>query len=145
MKTNVCVLVAAAMLFLAGSLWAGSPVGKWKTFDDETKEAKSIVEIYEVEGKFEGRVVQILTPGEENKICEKCPGENKNKPINGMIILRDLTAGDGEYSGGSILDPNNGKIYSCKIMVEDEGSKLKVRGFLGFALLGRTQYWHRVE
>ncbi len=145
MKVNICAAVLVTMIFLACPLWAGSPVGQWKTFDDETNEAKSIVEIYEAEGKLMGKVVEILTPGEENKLCEKCPGEKKNKPILGLIILRDLTAGNGEYSGGSILDPNNGKTYSCRITVEDGGAKLKVRGFRGFALLGRTQYWHRVE
>lgn len=145
MKTILCAVVLLTLLFVAGQLWAGSPVGQWKTFDDETKKAKSVVEIYEAESRFFGKVVQILTPGEENKICEKCPDENKNKPIMGLIILRDMEGGNGEYSGGTILDPNNGKTYSCKMSVEEEGQKLKVRGFIGFSLLGRTQYWQRIK
>jgi uncharacterized protein (DUF2147 family) len=145
MKKIVCAVAVISLLLLVGPLMAGSPAGYWKTVDDETKKAKSIVRIYEVDGKLYGKVTEILTPGEEDKICEKCPGEDKDKPIKGLIILRELLADNGGYSGGTILDPNNGKTYSCKMALEDEGRKLKVRGFLGFSLLGRTQYWERVQ
>ena len=145
MKMISYAAVLTMLLFLAGPVQAGSPVGHWKTFDDETKKAKSIVQIYEADKKFYGKVVEILTPGEENKICEKCPGKDRDKPIKGLIILRELVADNGGFSGGTILDPNNGKTYSCKMVLENEGSKLKVRGFLGFSLLGRTQYWQRVH
>jgi len=145
MKMIFYAAVLTMLLFLAGPVQAGSPVGHWKTFDDDTKKAKSIVQIYEADEKFYGKVVEILTPGEENKICEKCPGKDRDKPIKGLIILKELVADNGEFSGGTILDPNNGKTYSCKMVLENEGSKLKVRGFLGFSLLGRTQYWQRVH
>jgi uncharacterized protein (DUF2147 family) len=119
-------------------------VGNWKTIDDVTGKAKSIVSIYEDNGKIYGKVIKILTPGEENKVCSECEGDKKNKPIVGMVILTDLEKDDDEWNDGEILDPNNGKTYSCYISLEGN-NKLKVRGFLGFSLLGRTQYLYRED
>jgi uncharacterized protein (DUF2147 family) len=62
-----------------------------------------------------------------------------------MTILNNLKKNGNEWNGGTILDPNNGKTYKCKIEVVDGGARLKVRGFIGLSLLGRTQYWLRVE
>jgi uncharacterized protein (DUF2147 family) len=119
-------------------------IGKWKTIDDVTGKEKSILEIYEKDGKIYAKVLRLLTPGEENKICEECSGDNKNKPIVGMIVIDGLTKDDDEWNGGTILDPKNGKVYKCYITLE-EANKLKVRGYIGFSLIGRTQYWYRVE
>lgn len=119
-------------------------LGKWKTIDDETGKAKSIVEIFKAtNGKIYGRVYKILTVGEENKKCTACKGDLKDKPITGMIILNGLTKDGDEWSGGTIMDPNKGKTYDCFITFESK-DKLKVRGYMGVALLGRTQYWYRL-
>lgn len=119
-------------------------IGKWKTIDDETGKAKSIVEIFKAtNGKIYGRVYKILTVGEENKKCTACKGDLKDKPITGMIIVSGLTKDGDEWSGGTIMDPNKGKTYDCYITMESK-DKLKVRGYMGVALLGRTQYWYRV-
>lgn len=125
------------------SVSAQTVFGKWKTIDDETGLEKSIVEIYQKDGKVYGKVLQVLEKGKENKVCDECKGDKKNKPVKGMIIVEGLKKDGNEYSGGTILDPKNGKEYKCYITLE-EVNKLKVRGFIGFALLGRTQYWHRV-
>jgi uncharacterized protein (DUF2147 family) len=118
-------------------------IGKWKTIDDETGKAKSIVEIFKAtNGKIYGRVYKILTVGEENKKCTACKGDLKDKPITGMIIVSGLTKDGDEWSGGTIMDPNKGKTYDCYITMESK-DKLKVRGYMGVALLGRTQYWYR--
>ncbi len=118
-------------------------LGKWKTIDDETGKAKSIVEIFKAtNGKIYGRVYKILTVGEENKKCTACKGDLKDKPITGMIIVSGLTKDGDEWSGGTIMDPNKGKTYDCYITMEGN-DKLKVRGYMGVALLGRTQYWYR--
>jgi uncharacterized protein (DUF2147 family) len=118
-------------------------LGKWKTIDDETGKAKSIVEIFKAtNGKIYGRVYKILTVGEENKKCTECKGDLKGKPITGMIILSGLSKDGDEWSGGTIMDPNKGKTYDCYITMESN-DKLKVRGYMGVALLGRTQYWYR--
>ncbi|MDO9276777.1 MAG: DUF2147 domain-containing protein [Lutibacter sp.] len=120
-----------------------SIVGKWKTIDDETGNARSIVEIYQVEGKIYAKIVKLLVKSEENRVCENCKGANKNKPLKGLIVINGLTKDGNEWNGAKILDPKTGKEYKCYLTLEDP-NKLKVRGYLGFALLGRTQYWHKV-
>lgn len=119
-------------------------VGKWKTIDDETGKAKSIVEIYKQDGKIFGKVIEILDPTKQDATCRDCPDNAKGKPINGLVILKNLEKDGDEYSGGTILDPSNGKVYKCLIALE-EPNKLKVRGYVGFSLLGRSQYWERVK
>ena len=121
--------------------------GKWKTIDDETGNLKSIVLIWEDNQVFSGKVEQLFRkPDEEqNPICDKCTDDRKNQPVLGMTILKDLVEKDGEWSGGTILDPKNGKVYRCFLKLEDNGKKLKVRGYIGISLLGRTQVWERAE
>lgn len=119
-------------------------VGKWKTIDDETGKAKSIVEIYEKSGRIYGKVIEILEEEHRKKVCSNCSGEDKNKPILGMIVIKGLTKDGNVYTRGKILDPKNGKLYKCYITLESK-DKLKVRGFIGISLFGRTQYWYRVK
>lgn len=119
-------------------------VGTWYTIDDEDGTKKSHVKIYESNGKLEGKVVKLLE-GAKSTHCNKCDGANKGKPIVGMKILWDMEkVGNNEYDDGEILSPTNGKVYSCSLELESK-DKLKVRGYLGFSVLGRTQYWHRVK
>lgn len=140
---KVFLTLMVAVFALTGGM-AQNVFGKWKTIDDETGEAKSIVEIYEQNGKVYGKVIDILTPGRENAVCDNCSGKNKGKPIKGLVILNGLSKNKDEYSGGTILDPQNGKEYKCYITLEN-ADKLKVRGYIGFSMLGRSQYWHRVK
>ena len=119
-------------------------LGKWKTVDDETGQAKSIVEVYEKGGKVYGKVVEILRAEHKKDVCSKCDGADKNKPILGMIIINGLEKDDAEYNGGTVLDPENGKKYKCYITLESP-DKLKLRGFIGLSIMGRTQYWTRVK
>ncbi|MBS3992237.1 MAG: DUF2147 domain-containing protein [Bacteroidetes bacterium] len=139
------LIVSLLMVAVVGmmSVSAQTVFGKWKTIDDETGNEKSIVEIYQKDGKVYGKVLQVLEKGKENKVCDECKGDKKNKPVKGMVIVEGLKKDGNEYSGGTILDPKNGKEYKCYITLEDN-NKLKVRGFIGFALIGRTQYWYRV-
>jgi uncharacterized protein (DUF2147 family) len=121
---------------------AQSAVGTWKTIDDEDGKAKSLVEIYEKNGKIYGKVSKLINPEATN--CGKCEGIKKDQPIVGMEILWNLVKdSDTEWEGGKILDPKTGKEYKCKIELTDSNT-LQVRGFIGFALLGRTQTWYRV-
>lgn len=121
---------------------AQSPVGTWKTIDDKDGKVKSHITITEVDGKLYGYIAELIDP--ERDICVACKGDKHNQPLVGMQILWDLKPdGNQEWSGGSILDPKNGKTYKCKIeLVNDK--ELNVRGFIGFSLLGRTQTWYRV-
>jgi len=131
-------------LFATAGLFAQDVTGKWKSIDDETGEAKSIIEIYKKDGKVYGKIVEILNKDRQDAKCTECDGANKDKPILGMVIMNGLEKDGDEYDGGTILDPQSGKVYKCLIELE-EANKLKVRGYIGFSLLGRTQYWTRVQ
>ncbi|CAM3442397.1 DUF2147 domain-containing protein [Flavobacterium longum] len=120
-----------------------SIVGRWKTIDDETGKAVSIVEIYESKGKIFGRVAELLNPSDRTKTCSKCDGSDKDKPIMGLVVIKGLLRDDNAYKG-KILDPKHGRIYECIVKLENK-DKLKVRGYVGISLFGRTQYWHRVK
>lgn len=142
MKKSVILLV----MFVLGAFMAQaqSVTGKWKTIDDETGEAKSIVEIFEKDGKIYGKVIEILNPAKKNAKCNNCKGSDKDKPVLGLTIIKGLSKDGSEWSGGQILDPNNGKTYKCTITLDGK-DKLNVRGYVGISLLGRTQTWHRVQ
>jgi uncharacterized protein (DUF2147 family) len=122
---------------------ATSPIGRWKTVDDKTGNARAIVRIYEQDGKLFGEIEQVFTPGAEKRVCKFCTDERKNQPIIGLRIIRDMKPNGGEYAGGDILDPESGSVYRCKMHLEQGGARLIVRGYIGFALLGRTQTWQR--
>ena len=122
-----------------------SIIGKWKTIDDETNELKSIVQIYEQDGKYFGQIKELfIKEGKDpNPICDKCPDDDprKDQLSKGMIIIKDLVKKGDKYSGGTILDPGKGKIYKCKMWIED--GKLRVKGSIAFFY--KTQTWHKVE
>ena len=125
-----------------------SPIGKWRTIDDETGKVKSTVEIYQTaNGALAGRVLEVFNSDKgPNPLCDKCKGANHNKPIKGMVILWGMSKGDDDtWEGGKIMDPKSGKIYSAKMTPIEGGAKLEVRGFMGFSLLGRSQTWIREQ
>jgi len=142
-------LVGLALVLLASTAYAseGGVTGRWTTIDDETGKPKSVIVIEEKDGKLFGTIERLFRgPDEEqDPACTECEGELKGKKIIGMTILRGLEKDGDEWTGGTILDPKNGKTYRCKVALEDGGKKLKVRGFIGISLLGRTQYWKRAE
>ena len=141
-------LTPLLFLFISTAFAADpSPAGLWRTIDDKTGKEKSLVRIVEVNGEFRGTVEKLFREASEdpNPLCDKCPGDRKNKPVIGMTILTGLKKDDGLWAGGEILDPQNGKTYKCKMWLEDKGRALHVRGFIGMALLGRTQVWLREE
>jgi uncharacterized protein (DUF2147 family) len=122
-----------------------SPIGRWKTVDDATGKVKSVVVIWEEHSKLFGKIQKLLDPDvrDPNPRCVDCTGEQKGQPVIGLRILWDLRKDGDGWSGGTILDPETGKTYKCLLALEDGGNKLKVRGFMGLSLLGRTQYWLR--
>lgn len=136
-----------ALLLLAPAVHAATdtPVGTWRTIDDDTGKAKSIVQIEDVDGKLQGKVIKVLQSDQgANPVCKDCEGERHDKPVEGMTILWGMQRNGKEWSGGQILDPSNGKTYKCKMSMLDGGQKLKVRGFIGFSMFGRNQVWERV-
>jgi len=122
---------------------AQSIVGKWKTIDDETGKAKSIVEIYENNKKYYGKIIDILNPEKREAICEECEGDNKNKPIVGLVVINDLVKDKDIYEGGTVLNPDNGKTYKCRLKLQSDPDTLQVRGYLAFFY--KTQYWKRIK
>lgn len=122
-----------------------TPAGTWRTIDDKTGEAKSIIVITEQDGAFSAQIKELINPSQPNPLCDKCKGERANQPIQGMVIMWDVVAKKDYWSGGKILDPNNGKTYKVKLSLTDGGKNLKVRGYIGTPTLGRTQTWQRVE
>ncbi|RNL78107.1 DUF2147 domain-containing protein [Sinomicrobium pectinilyticum] len=140
------LIALGGLFFLLGTLsvTAQDIFGKWKTIDDETGKEKSIVEIYEKGGRVYGKVVEILNKEKLDAKCDKCNGDKKGQPILGMVIIEGLEKDGNTYSGGSILDPNKGKEYRCKLWVdESDPDKLNVRGYVAFFY--RTQNWFRVQ
>lgn len=139
MKISVIILAVSCISAVASA--QNSIVGKWKSVDDNTEDPRSIVEILEREGKIYGKIIKLFPKPEEDPdpICDKCDPEDArfNKKIIGMEIIMEMTKDDDEYSGGSILDPEVGKVYRCKVWLE--AGKLKVRGYLG--PFYRTQTW----
>ncbi len=133
---GICLLVMV-------STNAQSVLGKWTTLDDNTGVKKSVVEIYQDHGKVFGKVIQILEKGKENRLCDKCKGNKKDKPVKDMIIINGLEKNTDTWEGGTILDPETGKEYKCYITLEND-NKLKVRGYIGISFIGRTQYWNRL-
>lgn len=114
----------------------------WITQDDETGKKKSEVLLYKNNGKLYGKIINLLLEEDKGKLCVNCKGENKNLPIEGMVIVEGLKLNGKTWEEGTILDPKSGKTYSCYITFDDDNT-LKVRGYIGFSLLGRTQKWIR--
>ncbi len=139
-------LATLATLTLAATLAAAqaSPVGLWKTIDDETQQEKSYVRVTETGGVLSGKIEKIIDPSKQDSKCDKCTDDRKDKPVLGMVILRDLKKGDdGMWEGGSIVDPNNGKVYKARVRTLEDGKKLEVRGYIG--LFFRNQIWLKAE
>ena len=113
-KLFFCILFAA----LAASISAQSPIGIWKTIDDETGEAKSHVQIYEEKGQLHGKVIKLLKSAPDRK-CDKCPGERKNQPVLQMVILEKMQPKAGHWQSGRILDPEKGKWYTCNFWLKE--------------------------
>jgi len=140
MKRLVWIVMLSLGLAARGAGAADAPVGQWKTVDEKSGAVESVVEIYDQGGKLFGKIASLTKPADEQgkpKLCTKCTGADKDKPIVGLIIVKGLGADGAHWKGGTILDPDDGKVYNAELWVED--GMLKVRGYLGFFY--RTQTW----
>lgn len=154
MKHAACLALVTGLLFAAGTALAAtdSPVGTWKTIDDATNQAKSIVQITENNGELEAKVVELLNRSPEDiakdgehPLCTKCDGPRKDQPIEGLTIMWGVKQNGDKWDGGKIVDPKSGKTYKVKLTLMDGGQNLDVHGYIGFSLLGRSQTWQRQE
>ena len=138
--------LAAALFLIAtatAALAQNTPVGVWKTIDDDTKQERSLVRISESGDVVSGRIEKLLNASEQDAVCEKCSDARKDRPIVGMSIIEGLKHRGEVWEGGQILDPNNGKVYKVRLKPIENGKKLEVRGYIGPFF--RTQTWIRVE
>ena len=138
------VLATASVLAMAQN----TPVGLWRTIDDDGKTEKSTVRITSVGGVLTGKVEHITDPAKANEKCVKCEDDRKDQPIVGMVIIsgakQDAEETD-KWTGGMILDPAKGSSYKLILKTTDGGKKLDVRGYIGSPMFGRTQTWIRAE
>lgn len=137
--------LAAVLALSAFAAQAADPaIGLWTTIDDETGKARSVVEVFEKDGELQGKIIEVIGEAESD-VCTECEGELKDHPIVGLPFMWGLQKDGSKWDDGKILDPNNGKVYSSKLQVSEDGKTLEVRGYVGFSLLGRSQTWHRKQ
>jgi len=139
-KNTIAFFILFTVFF---NLPAQSILGKWKTIDDNTGDAKSIVEIYEQDGKIYGKIIAVFNPDVEHRKCNDCSGAQKDQRIVGLVFIEGLTKNNNVYDGGTILNPENGSTYRCRLKLVGDKDTLQVRGYLAFFY--RTQYWKRVK
>jgi uncharacterized protein (DUF2147 family) len=148
MKSAVCaVLITLMSAALPALAQEASPVGLWKNIDDVTGKPKALIRISEDKGELRGQIEKLFpAPGEEpNPKCTACSGAKKDQPVIGMVFMSGLKKNGDEYTDGEILDPDNGKVYRSKMSLAEGGKKLKVRGYVGVPMFGRSQVWVRQE
>ena len=144
MRLLAALLVLLPLLGVAQE--AGTPVGLWRTIDDDTGKPRGLVRIYEQDGKLFGRVEGTLMADESpDAVCDKCTDERKGMKKLGLVILRNLRRDGDAWDRGDILDPDNGKVYRCRVRVVDDNRSLEVRGYIGVPVFGRTQMWQRAD
>ena len=129
-------------LFLSTELFANTITGRWITYDDQSNQANSVINIQFNDRYFTGTIVELINPSVSDPVCERCMAPLKNQPIIGLEIFSKLSKDKKKYKGGKILDPSNGKYYSLIIEHTDRNT-LHVTGYVGFSFLGRTQIWRR--
>ena len=145
MPVRIHLFLSTLLASAALAAPADSPVGLWKTIDDKTRQPRGLVRIYEQDGALYGRIESSFNPAEARDVCDKCPGSRRNQPIVGLVILQSLRKHGAGFSGGEILDPDTGSIYRCRLTLEDNGTRLIVRGYIGLPVAGRSQTWYRAE
>ncbi|WP_201546302.1 DUF2147 domain-containing protein [Psychrobacter immobilis] len=148
MKRTILSLAAlSAGALLSTSVFAVSLNGtQWQTIDDKTGEKKAVMQLTESGGKVTGKILKVLDKEKSDALCTKCPGSLKNKPVEGLQILSGFKAdGNNQWSDGKLVDPESGKTYSGKLTLSDNGQSLKLRGFVGTPVFGRSQTWQRIK
>ncbi|EKD54090.1 MAG: hypothetical protein ACD_60C00125G0014 [uncultured bacterium] len=144
----IATFLSSVSLAFATSFETASPIGYWKTIDDVTGKPKSIVQVWKTTDEIlMAKVVKIFPTKDvaKAKICTACDGDKHNQPIVGMVIMSGLKLNNNQWKNGQILDPENGKTYSCSARLVENGKKLSIHGYVGFPMFGRSQTWERVD
>lgn len=146
---HLSILVGMAVIasLTAISAQAASLNGtKWNTVDDKTGQKKAVVQFTESDGVVSGKIIKVYDPAKADRVCVKCKGSLKDKPVVGLPIITGLKLKkDNEWDGGQLVDPESGKIYKGKATLSNDGKTLELRGYVGVSALGRSQTWQRVN
>lgn len=133
-------------LLSTATLAASLNGSQWQTVDEKTNEKKAIVQLTESNGQMSGKIIKVLNPADAKEKCTKCSGALKNQPIQGLNFLTGFKAsGDNQWTDGKLVDPESGKTYSGKVTLSDNGQTLKLRGYVGSPVFGRSQTWSRIK
>lgn len=145
--TRMCVTLALVLVSQVVFASDKTIAGFWKTFDKGNHKATSVIQIWEEDGKYFGKVAKIypVNGAKVTDTCTKCKGDLHNKPMLGLPIIRDIVQKGGKFKDGKILDPRDGKEYHCVFTLGDKGQLLNVRGYIGLPLFGRTDVWKRIK
>lgn len=121
-----------------------SPVGYWQTIDDRTHQPRALVKLYEKNGTIQGKIIKTTIDPGDPAYCQQCPGDLKNKSFVGLPFVWQMKqVSQFKWANGQIMDPKTGTFYHCIMTLSHQGQRLKVRGYIGIPLLGRTQIWYR--
>ena len=141
-KSKILILILIVFGFKV-DVQSQTIFGTWKTVDEKTGKEKALVEIYKKNDEVYGKIVEIFDKSKRDLPCKFCEGEDKNKPLIGLDIIKGMEKVGDEYEDGTITNPENGKVYTCKMELTDDPNVLQVRGYVAFFY--RTQKWERVE
>lgn len=140
-------IIILALVCICNSLLAQTKpddiTGVWLTAGNEPAK----IQIYKQGETYFGKIMWLKNPVENGKprVDENNPDKNKrSQPVMGLVILKNFKFDEDEWEGGKIYDPESGKTYSCTITLQNKNT-LKVRGYIGISLIGRTEYWKRAE
>lgn len=152
MRLMTCIgriLGVLLLCFISVASFAGRDplVGRWITWDKKTRKPASIIKIWQSKGKFYGKVDKIyrVNGAKPSDRCKACKDLRRGRPILGMVVLRDAKLKGNKYVNGFVLDPRNGKDYHCVLSLSPNGKILKLRGYVGIPLFGRTTQWSRAK
>lgn len=136
-------------MFTAHLAWAGDMTGLWQEYDDDTGKVNALIRINKsADGTYEGVVEKVLVKPVNNSelLCNKCAGELHNRPLLGLRILSGMKRKtDNVFDSGEVLDPDDGRIYPCRIEVMEDGNSLQVTGYLALAWVGQSEVWVRAK
>ena len=142
-------LIAAALLIHAAAFAQATPVGLWKTIDDKTKKERTLIRIVDTGGTLSGKIEKRLDPdAKAGDLCDKCADDRKDQPLQGLQLIRGITKNantENRWDGGTVIDPEEGKVYKARMTPIEGGKKLELRAYIGVPMIGRTQTWIRVE